>query len=308
MKILVTGGCGFIGSHIVDAYVNLGHRVVVIDDLSTGDIRNLNPEATLYEQDICDEAVEKIFKKEKFDVVNHHAAQINVRKSVADPLYDARVNIIGSLNLINLAARHGIRRFIFASSGGALYGEPEHLPINERSPLDPLSPYAVSKITTEKYLVTFARTYNFDYVILRYSNVYGPRQIHTSEAGVISIFINQLLNRQPCTIFGNGNQTRDYVYVGDVVEANILGLECSSNVFNIGTAIETSVNDLITVLSDITKNEVVCRHDDPRIGEVYRNVLDCSKARSAINWSAKMPLPQGIRETYQYFSHLHANT
>lgn len=305
MNILVTGGCGFIGSHIVDAYVNMGHHVVVIDDLSTGDIKNLNPKATLYEKNICHHDIEEIFRKEKFAVVNHHAAQINVRKSLDDPLYDARVNIIGSLNLLNLSARYKIKRFIFASSGGAVYGEPHHIPITEGIPLDPLSPYAVSKIATEKYLLTFARTHKFNYVILRYSNVYGPRQISKSEAGVVSIFINHILNKKKCIIFGDGNQTRDYVYVGDVVEANVLALDCAPDIFNIGTGIETSVNDLINMLSKITKNDVPHEYSVPRVGEVCRNVLDCSKAQSTLNWKPKTMVQQGISKTFRYFSQLY---
>lgn len=304
MKILVTGGCGFIGSHVVDAYVNRGHHVVVIDDLSTGDIRNLNPKAVFYEKNICHQEIEEIFKKEKFDLVNHHAAQINVRKSVDDPLYDAQVNIIGSLNVLNFSVQYGVKRFIFASSGGAVYGEPRQFPITEDIPLDPLSPYAVSKIATEKYLVTFARTHVFDYVILRYSNVYGPRQISKSEAGVVSIFINQILTKEKCIVFGAGNQTRDYVYVGDVVEANLSALDCVSGVFNIGTGVETSVNDMINMLSKITKQEVAYEHGAPRVGEVYRNALDCAKAKSTLTWSPTTPLLQGISKTFEYFSRL----
>jgi len=302
MKILVTGGCGFIGSHVVDAYLDLGHSVVVIDDLSTGNIKNLNPKANFYKEDICNKTIARIFKKEKFDIINHHAAQINVRKSVNDPLYDARVNIIGSLNLLNLSTQNRIKRFIFASSGGAVYGEPERFPITEDFPLDPLSPYAVSKIATEKYLITFTRTHKFDYVILRYSNVYGPRQISKSEAGVVSIFINQILNKKKCIIFGDGNQVRDYVYVSDVVEANVLALDSKSSIFNIGTGIATSVNDLIKILSEITKSEVPYEHTAPRPGEVYKNVLDCSKVQSIINWRPNTQLLQGISKTFEYFS------
>jgi len=302
MKILVTGGCGFIGSHIVDAYLRMGHQVAIIDDLTTGDIRNLNPTATFYEEDIRNREIEQIFVREKFDVINHHAAQINVRTSVDDPLFDADVNILGSLNLMNLAQKYRVKRFIFASSGGTVYGEPQKFPITEDFPIEPSSPYGVSKATVEKYLKLFAQLYKTDYVILRYSNVYGPRQISKSEAGVISIFINQILNNEQCIVFGDGNQTRDYVYVDDVVKANCACLEIASDVLNIGTGIETSVNDLITILSDIAKKPVGHEHGSARPGEIFRNVLDFSKARSTLNWEPEITLEQGIKKTFDYFT------
>jgi len=304
MKILVTGGCGFIGSHIVDGYINKGHKVAIIDDLSTGDIKNLNPKAKFYKKDICDKSIEKIFQKEKFDIVNHHAAQINVRRSVADPLFDATVNILGSLNLVTLAAKYAIKRFIFASSGGAIYGEPTRFPITEKFPLDPLSPYGVSKVTAEKYLITFAQLYDFDYVILRYSNVYGPRQINKSEAGVVSIFIDQILHKKECTVFGSGDQVRDYVYMLDVAEANMRVLNCKSDVFNIGTGVTTRVNDLIDILSGITKNKVAHRHTSARPGEVFKNVLTYSKAAAKLHWQPKTPIKKGIVKTFEYFKKL----
>ncbi len=306
MKILVTGGCGFIGSHIVDAYIDRGHRVATVDDLSTGDIHNLNPRATFYEEDIRNRDIEKIFLREKFDVINHHAAQINVRTSVEDPLFDAQVNILGSLNLINLATKHRVKKFIFASSGGTVYGEPEKFPITEEFAIEPSSPYGISKATVERYLMLLARLNNMKYVILRYSNVYGPRQITKSEAGVISIFIDQILNNGKCIIFGDGRQTRDYVFVDDVVKANCACLETHSDIFNIGTAIETSVNDLVNILSDITKKTIDHKHGAARPGEVFRNVLDFSKAQSVLHWEPETPLKQGIDKTFKYFSLQHA--
>ncbi len=305
MKILVTGGCGFIGSHITDAYIKRGHKVFVIDNLSTGQLDNLNPRAKLIKDDIRNEKIEKIFKKEKFDIINHHAAQINVRKSVEDPLYDARVNIIGSINLLRLAAKYHIKRFIFASSGGVVYGEPATYPISEDFPYNPLSPYGVSKMAVEQYILNFANLYGFDYVILRYSNVYGPRQIAKSEAGVISIFINQILNGEKCYIFGDGRQMRDYVYVDDVVEANILALECPPDILNIGTGIATSVNELIDVLSAVTAEDVTYEHTSPRPGEVFKNVLDSSKAYKRIGWKPRTNLKQGILKTFEYFRKVH---
>ena len=303
MKILVTGGCGFIGSHIVDAYIAKGHEVVVIDDLSTGNIDNLNPQVKFYQEKIFSN-IAGIFEDEKFQLINHHAAQINVRTSVDDPIYDAQVNVLGTTNLLHLASRNGIKRFIFASSGGAVYGEPEEYPISENAVLAPLSPYGASKVAAEKYIMTFSRLYDMDYVILRYSNVYGPRQIIKSEAGVISIFTARILRNESCEVYGDGKQVRDYVFVADVVEANILALGCSPNIFNIGTNVETSVNDLIDVFSSIVKKEVVHQHVEPRPGEVFRNVLDCSRAFTQINWQPKTKLADGILNTFEYFKRL----
>lgn len=300
MKILVTGGCGFIGSHIVDAYIAEGHNVAVIDDLSTGDIGNLNPEAKFYEMDVNSD-LQDVFEREKFEVINHHAAQINVRTSVDDPLFDARVNILGTINLLSLAVQQGVNRFIYASSGGAVYGEPEELPANEKTPLCPLSPYGVSKVAAEKYILTYAHLFGLDSFILRYSNVFGPRQIAKSEAGVISIFIEHILKGEPCIVYGDGEQTRDYVFVGDVVEANILALDCSSNIINIGTGIETSVNDLITIFSSILGRIAEHQHVDPRPGEVLRSVLDCQKASLEIGWHPDVVLKDGIIKTLEYF-------
>jgi len=297
---MVTGGCGFIGSHIVDAYVEKGHDVVVIDNLSTGNIKNLNPRAKLYEEDI-NRDLDKIFRVEKLELINHHAAQINVRTSVDDPMYDVRVNVLGTVNLLQYASKYGIERFVYASSGGAVYGEPEQYPINEGQPLNPLSPYGASKVAAEHYITTFARLYGIDYVIFRYSNVYGPRQISKSEAGVISIFIDRIFRNEPCLVYGDGRQIRDYVYVGDIVAANMLALDCAPNIFNIGTNVETSVNDLIDIFSNILKKEVVHQHVDPRPGEVQSNVLDYRYASSKIKWQPKTQLRDGIAKTFEYF-------
>lgn len=302
MRILVTGGAGFIGSHIVDAYIEDGHTVTIIDDLSTGNDDNVNPRATFLKMDINDKKISSIFEKYKFDVVNHHAAQINVRTSLSDPVRDASTNVLGSVNLLTLGAQNNIRRFIFASSGGAIYGEPKSYPITETCRPDPMSPYAIAKLATENYIRVLARLHDFDYVILRYSNVYGPRQISKSEAGVISIFINQILKGEECFVNGDGNQTRDYVYVKDVVRANILALQCGSDFFNIGTKVETSVNQLINNLGEITGREIRHKHRAAIPGEVLRNVLDYSKVRRKLKWSPKVPLKEGIKRTYDYFA------
>jgi UDP-glucose 4-epimerase len=303
MQILVTGGCGFIGSHIVDAYVAKGHDVAVIDDLSSGTIENLNPKAKFYEEDINGN-IERIFQEGKFDLVNHHAAQINVRTSVDDPVYDAKVNVLGTLHLLQMAKKFEVKRFVYASSGGAVYGEPGEYPIKETEALCPLSPYGASKVAAERYIITFANLYDLQYVILRYSNVYGPRQIIKSEAGVISIFIDRILEDEPCTVFGDGRQIRDYVYVGDVVDANVSALNCNPNIFNIGTGVETSVNDLIDVFSSILKQDVAHEHVAPRPGEVFRNVLDYKKASSEIGWQPKIELKAGMLKTFEYFKEI----
>lgn len=308
MRILVTGGAGFIGSHIADAYVQAGHEVTVLDNLSTGDRANLNPRVRFIEGDIRDPALTEVFREGKFDIVNHHAAQINVRKSLEDPVFDAQVNIIGSLNIIRLACQYNVRRVIFSSSGGAIYGEPEFFPIRETCPPQPLSPYGVAKLTTEYHLSIFQKLYKLEYVILRYSNVYGPRQISKSEAGVISIFINQILHGDICWINGDGEQVRDYVFVGDVVEANLKALAGPVEIFNIGTGRGTSVNDLIRILSDITGREVTHQHRAAIPGEVQKNTLDAARARDRLSWQPRVSIRDGMRQTYEYFARGHAQT
>jgi len=300
MKILVTGGCGFIGSHIADAYINDGHEVAIIDDLSTGDIANLNPRAKFYEMDINND-LQDIFGKERFEVINHHAAQINVRTSVDDPVFDARVNVLGTINLLRLAVQYGVKKFIYASSGGAVYGEPEELPADENTALSPLSPYGVSKVAAEKYILAYDHLFELDGFILRYSNVFGPRQIARSEAGVISIFIERILRDEPCIVYGDGEQTRDYVFVSDVVEANRLALANAPSIVNIGTGVETSVNGLIDAFSSILGKETEHQHVDSRAGEVRRSALDCQKASLEIGWHPAVALKDGIIKTLEYF-------
>jgi UDP-glucose 4-epimerase len=306
VKILVTGGAGFIGSHIVDAYVGLGHEVTIVDDLSTGNADNLNPKAKFVELDIREPEIEKLLCDGCFDIVNHHAAQINVRKSLEDPVFDAQVNVIGSLNVISLSARHGVKRIIFASSGGAIYGEPEIFPIREDSPMLPLSPYGVAKMTTEYYLRVFKSLYKLDHVIFRYSNVYGPRQISKSEAGVISIFINQVLKGEKCFVNGDGNQVRDYVFVADVVAANVRALAAPSDFYNIGTGQATSVNGLIDILAGVIGRAVDHTHRDAIPGEVLKNLLDHAKAREKLSWLPQVNIKDGIKQTHEYFARLNA--
>ena len=302
MKILVTGGAGFIGSHVVDAYLEAGHKVVVLDNLSTGLIENINPKAKFYQLDIQDQAVKEIFETEKFDVVNHHAAQMDVRKSVADPVYDAQINILGTLNLLQNVVRCKVPKFIFISSGGAVYGEQEQFPAPETHQTFPLSPYGVTKLTGEKYLHFYQATYGLKYGILRYANVYGPRQNPKGEAGVVAIFATKLLSQESPIINGNGKQTRDYVYVGDVVQANVKLLNYQQNdVFNIGTAIETDVNQIFNQLNEICGTGKEECHGPAKPGEQLRSVVDYTKAKRLLNWQPTTSLAEGMKNTVAYF-------
>ena len=240
MKVLVTGGAGFIGSHIVDAYIAAGHHVEIIDNLVTGREQNINPRAVFHRADIRDaEAVARVFGATRFDVVNHHAAQMDVRRSVADPVYDASVNVLGVLTLLEAAMKTGVRRFVFASSGGAIYGEQDVFPADEKHATRPISPYGVAKLTTEQYLFYYEAVYGIESVCLRYANVYGPRQNPEGEAGVVAIFTTKMLKGEQPVVNGDGKQTRDYVFVGDVVRANVLALGLNGfRILNVGTGVE----------------------------------------------------------------------
>lgn len=304
MKILVTGGAGFIGSQVADRYLTEGHEVVVVDDLSTGKTKNINPKARFYHLDICHPDLENIFINEKPEIVNHHAAQIDVRKSVANPVFDARVNILGMVNLLEKSLQYGVKRFIFASSGGAIYGDqPEGaLPPDEDTLLRPVSPYGVAKAAGELYLYYYQIMQGLNYVALRYGNVYGPRQDPFGEAGVVAIFTKKLLSGDQPLINGDGTQTRDYVFVEDVVEANVRALDFSiSGAFNIGTGIETNVNQLFRMLVEITGKSVTEIHGPPKPGEQKRSVLNCQKAYNLLKWKPKVSLVEGLRRTVEYF-------
>jgi UDP-glucose 4-epimerase len=303
MNVLVTGGAGFIGSHIVDAYIQAGHAVSVVDDLSTGKKANLNPRAKLHQADIRDaKAMAAIFTAEQFDVVNHHAAQMDVRRSVADPAFDADVNLVGMLTLLEAAVRNGVRKVVFASSGGAIYGEQDYFPADEKHPTRPISPYGVAKLSTENYLYYYKAVYGVDGVCLRYANVYGPRQNPEGEAGVIAIFATKMLTGGQPVINGPGTQTRDYVYVGDVVKANLLALtHQGSAIFNIGTGVETDVNQLFHELKKHTGSSCEERHAEGKKGEQLRSVLDNRKIREALGWSPAMTLADGMRQTVEFF-------
>lgn len=308
MRILVTGGAGFIASHIVDAYVQLGHDVTVVDNLSTGLRENLNPKAQFIEVDIRDtHTMAQVFGSAHFDLVNHHAAQMDVRRSVNDPVYDASVNILGVLNILECCVQHGIRRLVFASSGGAIYGEQDYFPADEQHPTRPISPYGVAKLTTENYLFYYKAVHDLDSVCLRYANVYGPRQNPEGEAGVVAIFTSKMLaNKQP-VINGDGKQTRDYVYVGDVVQANVLALikGGGSQVFNVGTGVETDVNTLFHHLKKATGSQAEECRGPAKKGEQLRSVLNAGKIHAALGWKPAITLEEGLQRTVEYFRSKH---
>ncbi len=303
MKILVTGGAGFIGSQIVDEYVRLGHNVSILDNLSTGRKMNINPAAKFYEADIRDAArVKEILEQEKFEVMNHHAAQMDVRRSVEDPVFDASVNVLGILTLLEQCMKTGVKRIVFASSGGAIYGEQDYFPADELHPTRPISPYGVAKLTTEHYLFYYKAVYGIDSVCLRYANIYGPRQNPAGEAGVVAIFTTKLLSGQQPVINGDGKQTRDYVFVGDVVQANALALQCEgSNVFNIGTGIESDVNQLFHHIKKSTRSSASESHVPPKMGEQMRSVLTAEKIRRQLGWKPTVSLAEGLERTVEYF-------
>ena len=309
-KVLVTGGAGFIGGHVADAYVARGDRVWVLDDLSSGKRENVPADAEFIHADIGAAAVADLFRDVGgFDVVSHHAAQIDVRSSVADPRMDARINIDGLLNLLENARAHGARRFIFVSSGGVVYGEPDERPTPESAPKAPLSPYGVTKLSAEYYLLYYARIHGLEAVALRYANVYGPRQDPHGEAGVVAIFCNRLLAGTPLTIFGDGEQTRDYVYVGDVVRANMLFSEAplartdgiDARAFNIGTGVETSVVQLADALEAVSGRTVDRAFAPARPGELRNSCLDTRKARAA-GWTLATSLEQGLDATFRHIA------
>jgi UDP-glucose 4-epimerase len=303
MNILVTGGAGFIGSHIVDAYIAAGHHVEIVDNLVTGREQNINPRAVFHRADIRDaEAVGRIFGSTKFDVVNHHAAQMDVRRSVADPVYDASVNVLGVLTLLEAANRTGVRRFVFASSGGAIYGEQDYFPADEKHATRPISPYGVAKLTTEQYLFYYHAVYGTESVCLRYANVYGPRQNPEGEAGVVAIFTTRMLTGGQPVINGDGKQTRDYVFVGDVVRANVLALgQTGFRVLNVGTGVESDVNMLFREIRRLTGSSCEERHGEAKKGEQMRSVLSAGALQALTGWKPTVGLSEGLERTVAYF-------
>ncbi len=303
MKILITGGAGFIGSHIADHFVEEGYDVHVLDNLYSGNADNISPRVIFHQMDLRDESLASLFKVEKFPIVIHHAAQLDVRKSVADPVFDADVNVGGFLNLMEAGRKNGLQRIVFASTGGAIYGDSESLPQTETSPLQPESPYGITKLASEKYLYFYERVYGISSVVLRYANVYGPRQGTYGEAGVIAIFIQKMLKGEAPHIFGSGLQTRDYVFVGDVVQANHLAVQAvESGIYNIGTGVETDVKTLLSKIQKQLKTSFNPVHIDSRPGEVLRSALSYTKIEKAMGWRPKVDLDTGLQLTVDWFN------
>ena len=304
MKILVTGGAGFIGSHVVDAYVAAGHEVAVLDSMATGREENVNPAARLYRADVRNLAqVRQAIGDFRPEVVNHHAAQSEVPKSVADPGNDAEVNVVGGLNVLRASIDQSVRKLIFSSSGGALYGEPDIVPNDEDHPIRPLSPYGTSKYAFEQYLATFQRTFGLDYTTLRYANIYGARQDFFAEEGrVVAIFASRMIEGKPLTIDWDGNQSRDMLHVGDVAMANIAALEKGERgTYHISTAIPVTVNDLFRKLALLTEYKLEPRRGPQRKGDVYRIALDNTRAKEQLGWEPRIVLEEGLRLTVEYF-------
>ena len=306
--VLVTGGAGFIGSHVADRYLAEGCEVTVVDDLSSGRRERVPNGADFVHMGLDDPGLEEVFEKARFDIVNHHAAQIDVRVSVEDPVRDARTNVTGLLNVLECVRRHGPMRVVYVSSGGVVYGEPEQIPTPERHPKLPLSPYGVGKLAGEHYLAYYAVVHGLEYAALRYSNVYGPRQDPHGEAGVVAIFGLRILSGEPITIFGDGEQQRDYVYVGDVAQANWRAStiplpeagDLDARAWNIGTGRGTSVNELADLLMGVSGRTVERRPAAEREGELRRSVLDCARAAAELGWRAETPLEAGLARTMEH--------
>lgn len=315
MNILVTGGAGFIGSHIVDAYIEQGHHVTIVDNMSSGNKRNINPKAYFLQADINDtKTMKELFefrKNHPFDIINHHAAQISIRISVDDPSQDATDNIIGSLKLYELGRRYGVKKIIFASSGGSVYGDTDDVPTKEDHILEPISPYAIGKMTNEKYLKFYKETHGIDYAILRYSNVYGPRQNGLGEAAVIAIFNTKMLTGQQPIINGDGTTIRDYVYVSDVVKANVMALQDDFiGIYNIGTSVATSTNDIFYRIRAILEkeNEIEEVHGPGKPGEQKLSLIDYSLIKKHHGWKPDVHLLDGLKKTSDYFKDLYSES
>lgn len=301
MKILITGGAGFIGSHVVDAYLQAGYRVVVIDNLATGFRKNVNPRAKFYKADIRNaKKIEEIFKKERPDVVNHHAAIAEVVKSLRDPMPTLDVNVTGTVNLLLSSGKYGVKKFIFSSTGGAIYGEPKKIPADERTEPVPLSPYGLSKHLGELVIQFYAKMYGFNYIIFRYPNVYGPRQNPKGEAGVVAIFGGLMKSGKRPTIFGDGTKTRDYVYVGDITRANVLALQKGKNeIINLGWGKKISDRQIFDTIAKYTNFKEKPIYAPYRKGEVYQIAITNAKAKQILNWAPNVKFEEGVRRTLE---------
>ncbi|MCW5891494.1 MAG: NAD-dependent epimerase/dehydratase family protein [bacterium] len=302
MKIVVTGGAGFIGSHVVDAYVGAGHEVLIVDNLCMGKRENLHPSARFFEYDILDPKTAALIASEKPDVINHHAAQMDVRRSVADPQFDARVNILGTIGLLDAARQAGVKKFLFVSSGGAAYGEQQEYPAPETHPTWPVSPYGVSKRSGELYCHFFMAEYGLPFVAFRYANVYGPRQDPHGEAGVVAIFSGRMLRGEPVTVNGDGTQTRDYVFVGDVARMSLLALEHpATGPVNVGTGVETDVNVLAEHIRRAAGSTAEITHGPAKSGEQRRSVVAIGRAAEVYGWKPEVSLADGLARTVEFF-------
>jgi len=302
MKILVTGGAGFIGSHLVDIYINAGHDVVVVDNLSSGKKESLNPRARFYQLDILSPEIADVFRQERPEVLNHHAAQINVRKSVLDPGLDGQINILGLLNLMESARKSGVRKVVFASSGGTIYGEQKEFPATEEHSTNPVSPYGIAKLASEKYLAYYEIQYGIPFVALRYANVYGPRQCPHGEAGVVAIFISKMLNGEQPVINGDGAQTRDYVHVDDVAKVNLLALGPDvRGIYNVGTGIETNVNTVFEIVNKHLNAGFSAKHGPEMPGEQRRSLLSFKRMETELEFKPSIDFNEGIVGTIRHF-------
>jgi UDP-glucose 4-epimerase len=302
LKVLVTGGAGFIGSHVADRLLADGHEVVILDDLSNGHVENLQSNARFYQMDLHSPWIEELFRIERPDAVVHQAAQASVRRSVEDPVFDAGVNVLGTAALLQASVHHGVRRFLFASTGGAIYGDADVIPTPEDYPALPVSPYGASKLSGEVYLRTFNALHGLSYAALRYANVYGPRQDPHGEAGVVAIFARRLLSKEKIRINGDGKQTRDFVYVGDVAEANARALGSDAvGSFNVGTGIETDITTIFQLLKQLTGSNQPEEHGPPLPGEQRRSVVDTRKIEKALRWKPNTSLQAGLDATVRYF-------
>ncbi|MEE8607117.1 MAG: NAD-dependent epimerase/dehydratase family protein [Nitrospiraceae bacterium] len=302
MKVMVTGGAGFIGSHLVDRLIQEGHEAVVVDNLSTGKRKHVNRAARFYKLDVQSPRLERVFRKERPSVLMHLAAQMDIRRSVEDPIFDAQSNILGTINVLEQAVHHGSRKVVFASSGGAIYGEQEVFPAPESHPTRPLSPYGISKLAGEFYLAYYQQHSGIQYVSLRYSNVYGPRQDPHGEAGVVAIFTQKMLSGEQPIVNGTGRQTRDFVFVEDVVDAHlaVMGKDVQG-CYNVGVGEETSINELFGMLADLTKSGSKQVHGPAKKGEQARSVVDSTKLRQELGWEPRTPLSEGLSRTVEFF-------
>lgn len=302
MNILVTGGCGFIGSHIVDVLIEDGHNVIVVDNLSTGSIKNLNNKAVFYNIDILSDSLKEVFEKERPEVVYHHAAQINIQYSIQSPSIDANVNIVGTIKVLECMREYNINKIIYASSAAA-YGDPKYLPIDEEHEKNPLSFYGISKYTPEYYIDVFSKLYGIKYTILRYANVYGIRQDPKGEGGVVSIFTDMVKEDKSPFIFGTGEQIRDFIYVKDIALANLCVLNKGDNqVFNVSTCLPTSVNELLKEINNIYGKNIKPIYEDARNGDIFKSILLNHKLIKETGWEPKYDLKQGLKETIDYYN------